>query len=216
MLNASQKAAIYLNNAAVDLLVRSCFPEAVDICKNALQIMKNEAEYKETENVGLLLQRACKQSAMSADIKYPSTVMCVISSEATPSAVSSIAASLGSQQFPIKIDLVDHQDFDVDYYSAVVLYNYGIAVSNCKISETPYQIFALTQTLLVTNCHQSDCKCLLLRGLVAYCMSAVALQLKLHYDYQKHLETMNVIIRQIMECYKLWTDICNVNVAPAA
>ena len=145
------KAAIALNNAAVSLLIRGFYRDAVDTLKDAIQFMKiaavpveeqNGAEEISAEETHLAFNRSWKRAAVCGtstnacqDCFTNRPILQVISSQYNSTSINEAVASCTQSStrrvcFPVAIDPIDFEgsdDDDIEFNSGVIMYNYGIA-----------------------------------------------------------------------------------------
>jgi hypothetical protein len=176
------KAATALNNAGVRLLARYSFVEACLSFKEGTKLMKNLAGFLDgqvsTESLLGQLQRARELISRFNTVQVPfgslsytlfpsPIVLKAISSEYSPSSFhSAIAASINTSvtKFAFTIDLSpsefsNDESINVDYYSAIILYNHGVAydclaatstttVARLLFQQKATRIFYLTSSLV--------------------------------------------------------------------
>jgi hypothetical protein len=175
------KTATVLNNAGVRLLARDSFVEACLSFKEGTKLMKNLAGVLDgqvsVESLLAQLQRAralISRFAVQVPLTSPSCtlfpspiVLKAISSEYSPSSFhGAIAASINTRvtKFAFTIDLSpsefsNGEPIDVDYYSAIILCNHGVAydclaatsttnVARLLFQQKATRIFYLTSSLV--------------------------------------------------------------------
>lgn len=206
-------SAIELNNRGVNLVIRGRFEEAMTVFKDALEIMRMSSNHlvMERSTVNQMLMRTRKLSARTGEtapgLKY--ALSGVASSEDSPSSLP-----VNPSYLPLRMDPVELSDYDVDYQSSVILYNYGIALQGSKDVAKSYHIHQLAETLCKqqSKVRVTDNRFLLLLVLLNRSLMEASVGLGIHNDSLQHLETMEMINFHL----DLWQGIHNVSVAPAA
>lgn len=167
--DVNNKAVIALNNISVSLLVRGSYREALATVKDAMKLTKSTATHDEglitAEEIHLTLDRARKRSALCGEtastgaLAYAPLLHVVSSQDSTLNICARLAMWKYSALqlhvfFPMTIDPIDYQDCDnddVEFHSAVILYNFGIvcacSMANARTDDKSYRIFHLTNAL---------------------------------------------------------------------
>jgi tetratricopeptide (TPR) repeat protein len=144
------KAAIALNNAAVSLLSRGLYQDAVATFKEAIKFMRSVTVHAATEDrncaqaiaseeeirraLDCALKRGLCVAVTEGGLTIDSPIFHIISSQFNPTRVQHTlvvwAGNTSHVEYPMTIDPIDFEDCDGDdahFQSGVILYNYGIA-----------------------------------------------------------------------------------------
>lgn len=244
-----QTLAFALNNIAVELVTKSRFEDALCILDDALQVQCSEVEtvlrpcflfrfannhychfscFQITKSIvdgspspddNSLLNRARATAALSVsknDLKNPNVQ--IVSSED-----NSWSLPDGGQEYKVfvRADIVDLSDYDINYQTALVLYNTGVALKCCDTPLRSYNVHRLAEKLTNrpndSNCEAFlDGKLFLLRVLMTRSLIKLSTALSFPIDNAQYVESMQEVRMQVAQGRELWASYFHIDGAAAA
>jgi hypothetical protein len=254
-------AAISLNNSAVLLLARGECWNAMETFKDAIYLMeravvhRRDPNHDDEETIRLALSRASERTSCCHERDTITSIatheqlplLTVISSQSNPSTILRMLHSISDSAslhvaFPVTIDPISSDTCslnDVSFDSAIVLYNYGIALDCASVippehPDTEYfpqdllqvkahAVFQNTYLVLFEidrycNGHMSIClatSILLLRTVLTHSLINLAIKLHLGPEYDNYSHIMERLLL-LIETQQLLLPVDDLSVASAA
>lgn len=191
------KVLIDLNNRSLGLLETGCCRFAIDTFKDALQLMKSDADPNDYDRMIVRAEQR-RQSAPTTN-EAPNSLL-VVSAQANATEIYNLLATVRTSKVALTMN-DDDETLDFPLLKAILVFNFGIAHRCCSVTANTMQSFCLqtfqyAETLTPPSCDNLLFRMILTRNLM---MLSCRLGMTLCEHYKETLDPIENEIRGPLE-----------------